>query len=69
MKLKREPFDSDIPELDLISPMEPFEVDGILYTPPWMRDYGEEGTVPVHYGPMFDLKEEYWADPEHFEYL
>lgn len=60
MKLKREPFDSDIPELDLISPMEPFEVDGIRYVPPWMRDIGEE--INIHYQPMFDLKEEYWED-------
>lgn len=51
-------------ELRIGRPMEPFEVDGILYTPPWLQPYDpdEPLATTVHYGPMFDVKEDvYWA--------
>ena len=67
MKLRVEPFGPEYPELNIISPDESFEVDGIIYTPPWMRDY-DDVHPSVHPAPMFDLKDELYCDtPELME--
>lgn len=49
-------------DADIIFPTEPFEVDGITYTPPWLN---EDSVPSVNYQPMIDLKEDhYWVDAE-----
>lgn len=67
MGFKTEVFDNDFPELEIIYPTEVFEVDGIKYVAPWLRDNEKEPSV--NYQPMIDFKEEYYAPPEHWIHL
>lgn len=69
MTLKSEAYSLDYPELRVTYMDESFEVDGILYTPPWVADSNDPARTSVSYAPMFELKEDYWCPPENFEYL
>lgn len=62
--LRSAEFGRDYPELRLTWMDETFEVDGILYTPPWMvpSNPDEPSELSVHYSPMFDLKEEFYYE-------
>lgn len=48
------------------TPEGSFEVDGIIYTPPWLEE-GPESTV--HYQPMLEFKQQHYCPPELFEDL
>lgn len=47
-------------------PSGSFEVDGIIYIPPWLEDSPE---YSVNYQPMIEIKQEYYCSPEYFEDL
>lgn len=55
-------FSDEYPELSMIYIDESFEVDGIIYNPPWKRVNAAE--IPIHYQPMFDIKSDVWCEQD-----